>query len=390
MKKAFASIAFYIKKTDRMILIPCILLSVCSLILLFGILQTDYIVRLRFDSRSLVVQFSAVMLGFVAAVILSNIDYEAYTKSWKIHVPLCYLAMIATFIWGRGAVGRLEDKRWLEIPFVGISVQPSEFLKISFILVFAYHIYLAHKEINHPKHVFLLCLHGAIPVVLTHFQGDDGTALSLLVIFFCMMLLSGINWKYIASLLTGVGIAVPLVWLFILKPWQKLRITALWNPPDQATISDALAAELEKYLHQQEQAKMAIGTGEIFGKGLFADNHVYVPEIHSDFIFSFYAESFGLAGALIFIVVMLILCLRLLYNSSKCEDIQGKAICVGIFAMITFPALYNMGMNLSMLPVMGNPMPFFSYGGSSMLTNFIAIGIALSVYMNKRKFTIFD
>ncbi|MCL2013375.1 MAG: FtsW/RodA/SpoVE family cell cycle protein [Oscillospiraceae bacterium] len=385
MKRILGMSVAYIKKTDRVLLIACIALSFCSVILLAGILNTDYVALLRFDQRSFLVQCAAVGLGIIFAVSLSFIDYEILVKSWKFHYALCYLAVFATFFFGVGAEGRLEDKRWLSVPFVGATVQPTEFLKISFILTFAYHIYFVHKELNHPKNILLLFMHGAFPVLLIHLQGDDGTALSISIIFLCMLIICGLNWKYIVGIAAVAAAAIPVFWTYILQDFQKLRILALITSLDENNLSETAANQLREYMYQQQQARMAMGTGELFGKGVFSGDHVHVPEIHSDFIFSFLAESLGLAGALVFIVVMLTLCLRLLYNAIQCADIQGKAVFAGIFAMFAFPAVYNLGMCVSLFPVMGNPMPFLSYGGSSMLANFIALGTALSVYIHKKR-----
>ena len=162
-------------------------------------------------------------------------------------------------------------------PFLGISFQPSELLKIAFILTFALHLEKVGDDIKNIKNLLLLCLHGAFPVLLVHFQGDDGTALIFLLIFLSMLFSAGIQWRYIAIAGAALVIAAPLAWLYLMSNDQK---TAYFG-----TVYSDL--DTNGILYQQYNAKIAIGSGGGFGEGLFIGEHVYVPEIHNDFIFFF-------------------------------------------------------------------------------------------------------
>jgi Bacterial cell division membrane protein len=376
MTKIWNAIKKFVRTTDMLVLTICVALSVLSLLLIAGILRTDYVGMLRLSDSSFWVQFVAITLGIVSACVLSRADYQLYTRTWMFHYPFFYALTILTFFIGVGGAGREDDKLWLNIPFVNFSLQPSEFLKISFIITMAYHISKVRKEINRPRNLLLLLAHTIVPVVLIQIQGDTGTALMFFLIAVTMIFVAGLNWKYIVGLFGAVVAAVPILWFFVLEKYQINRFLALY--------SGATSGVDAAYIYQQERAKIVIGSGQLFGKGLFSDSHLSVPEIHNDFIFSFLAESFGFIGAFGVIILFTVLCVRLLYNGYKAFDSEGQLIFVGVFAMIAFGVLINIGMNLSILPVIGNPLPFLSRGGSSTLSTFVAIGVALSVYHSKK------
>lgn len=375
MKKMLRAVFGYFRQTDGWLWLLCLGLSGFSLVLLLGILDSGYATLLGISGRTLVVQAMATGLGVLCAVILSKIDYHTLTKLWKLHVPLAYAFVGLTFIIGTGTAARLGDKSWLALPG-NMTVQPAEFLKLSFILAFAYHIYMVHNEINRPQNVLALCIHGAIPILLIHFQGDDGSALVFAAIFVCMIFAAGVSWKYILPAGVAGIAAIPLLWFFLLNDDQKQRFIVLY---------DATAPDPRQLYYQQHYAKLAIGSGKIWGKGIFSDAHKYVPELHNDFIFAFIGESLGFVGALAVVVVITVLCVKLLSNAHVAEDLQGRLICVGVFAMISFQAIVNIGVCISILPVIGITLPFLSYGGSSVLASYLGVGLVLSVYMRNPK-----
>jgi len=376
MKTFFSHVSEYIRNTDRWTWLLCLVLSGTSLIMIAGILQSGYAELLNINTRTFQVQCVAIAFGIICAIVLSRIDYLSLIRLWKLHVPFSYLFVFLTFVIGTGVPERVNDKRWIKVPFAGITIQPAELLKISFILILAYHLYKVHDRINQPLTVLGLCLHGAIPVVLIHFQGDDGTAMLFASIFLCMLFLAGISWKYIVAAVVWLIALLPVAWFFLLNNFQKSRIITLLN---QST-----ADPLGEY-YQQYRAKYAIASGGIRGKGIFVDSHIYVPEMHNDFIFAFLCESLGFMGGLAIICIIIALSFKILANGRLAQNLQGQMICAGVFAMIFFQSAVNIAMCLSLLPVIGNTLPFLSYGGSSVLTNYLGIGLALSVYMHSPK-----
>lgn len=378
MRKLLHIAISYIRQTDYWLWLLCLGLSGFSAVLLSGIVYSG-VMGNAVSLRTILVQVGATGLGALCALFISKFDYHTFTKLWKLHVPAAYFLVGLTFFIGQGTQQRLSDKSWIAIPGTSMTIQPTEFLKISFILALAYHLSHVRDDIDNPQTILGLCLHGAVPVLLVHFQGDDGTALVFAMIFIGMVFAAGISWKYIIPAVGSLVAALPVIWFFVMNSDQKQRILALYDP----------SADIRGILYQQNNAKLAIGSGKIWGKGIFTENHKYVPVVHNDFIFSFIGESLGFVGCLAVIVVLIVLCAKILSDAHKAEDMQGYLICIGVFSMISFQAIINIGMCLSLLPVIGITLPFLSYGGSSVLATYLGIGLVFSVYMRNPK-TLFD
>ena len=376
MRKVVKSAFRHFKLMDHWILVISTLTSLLSIVLLHAILQSGYENTLEISRRNLLVQGAAIVIGVITVIILSLTDYRSLMKTWMIHVPASYGLVLLTFFMGVGAVARPDDKRWLIVPWIDVWFQPAEFLKISFILAFSLHIVNLGDSLNRPGNILTLFIHALVPVVLIHLQGDDGTALLIAAIAITMIFAAGISWKYMVPAALATILMIPIGWTYLLSSFQKERILTLLN---QAT-----ADPMGEYF-QQYRAKIAAASGGITGVGLLNTNHVYVyvPKMHTDFIFSFLCESLGFMGSFGLLLAMALLCFKILYNSSRALDSSGRLICTGVFAMLLFQIAVNVGMCLSLLPVIGNPFPFLSYGGSSMVINFLGIGLVQSVYMRQ-------
>lgn len=368
MKAIGTAILNYLKATDKVLILLSLAATGYGMLILAGVSQA-YLSGMR----GLYVQIAGTVLGIICAVILSKFDYKLLGRLWKLHVPLAYALMLATFIFGYGRAGASGDNlNWIALPF-GASLQPSEFLKISFILSFAYHLDKVKENINQPLTLLGLCLHGAAPVLIIHFQGDDGMALVFIFIFAAMLFAAGISMKYVIAAAALAVVAIPVAWLKLLTYEQKMRFMAIFTPG-----IDPLGVE-----YQQNSALITLGSGRLSGIGLFSDSHRFVDEIQNDFIFAFVGESFGLIGSIAALCLIFGVAAKILFISRTCKDTLGQCICVGIFAMITSQAIINVGMCLKLLPVIGITLPFFSKGGSSILSIYLALGLALSVYMHR-------
>lgn len=378
MKKALYAVGRYIRHTDIWLWLLCLAFSGFSVILLAGIIHIGLIAGLD-DYRRVFVQAGAAGLGAVAAIIISKIDYHIYTKLWKLHAIAAYALVLLTFIIGTGTAERQNDKSWFKLPG-GMTFQPTELLKISFILTLAYHIYMVRDHINTLSYLLGLCVHGAVPVLLIHFQGDDGSAIIFGCIFVAMLFAAGISWKYVFTALAAAVAAAPLLWFFVMNNYQRQRFLILYVPGLASTQGD---------YYQQYHGTLAMGSGQIWGKGIFTGDHTYVPELHTDFIFAFIGESLGFVGCLAVVTGLVFLCARILSDGHRSGDLQGRLICTGVFAMIAAQAIINIGMCVSLLPVIGVTLPFLSSGGSSVAITYLGIGLVLSVYMNTSK-SIFD
>ncbi|MDD2956843.1 MAG: FtsW/RodA/SpoVE family cell cycle protein [Oscillospiraceae bacterium] len=371
MKKFFHAIGDYIRNTDWVLILLCAVASGLSVLLLFGIHLADMA-----TVRAIKMQAFASGLGLAAAIVISRFDYRVLARLWKLYVPAAVGLIGLTYFFGEQRLETVDDKAWLPIPFLGVSFQPSELLKIAFILSFSLHLSLVKDEIGRIRQLLFLCLHGAVPVLLIHFQGDDGTALIFFFIFLFMIFAAGLPWRYLFAAIGSLAVLIPVAWLYLFTNDQKLRILSILVPE----MADPLGQD-----YQQYNARVAIGSGGAFGKGLLGKTSVYVPEIHNDFIFSFVGEALGFVGCLAVILLLMAICIRLLFLSRRSQDNLGSFICIGLFAMIVSQSIVNIGMNLSLLPVIGVTLPFLSYGGTSVTTLYLGIGLALSVAMHNRQ-----
>ncbi len=366
----------YIKETDRLLLLTCLSLSCLSVALISGLVHAG---ALSTD-RPLKMQLAASLVGLTAAIVISKIDYHTMADLWKLHQPIAYGLVLLTFTsLGVQVSEYIDDRNWLDIPGLP-QFQPSELLKISFIITFAYHLSKVKEDLNRIRVLLLVCIHGAIPVLLIHFQGDDGTAVIMLVIFVGMVFAAGLSWKYILPLAAAVPPGIAILWLFVLDNDKKGRILALISPESLS------AADLSKYIWQQMKGEIAIGNGGVWGNGIYSESgqFQFVPEVHNDFIFSYIGESLGFVGCIAVLILLFLLCFSMLYNAKKAKDDLGRFICVGVFSMFAAQIAINIGMNLSMFPVIGITLPFLSAGGTSVATLYLSIGVVLSVHVNSR------
>ena len=232
--------------------------------------------------------------------------------------------------------------------------------------------------------MLLVCLHGALPIILIHFQGDDGTALVFAVMVLCMMWAAGVSWKYFVSAFTTVAIASPLIYFFVMNDDQRTRIINMFD----------IEADIQGATYQQYMGRMALANGGITGRGFLRGpltQHLngYVPEAQNDFIFVSIGEELGLIGCFLVIILLAIICYRSIHVARICRKNSGKLICVGFFGMIFAQMIINIGMCLAVLPVIGVTLPFFSAGGTSLLCIFLGVGLVLNVYMHRNTRTIY-
>lgn len=321
-------------------------------------------------------QVIALLMGITLCLIISAVDYQSIKNlSWVFYTG-CVLLLVGVLFWGTGKT-QVGTNGWFN--FKGVSFQPAEISKLSFVAFIAKFFEKIKEKDNRYKNIVKLILYAAIPVILVLAQPDAGSAMVFMFMFAVMVYICEIPYKYIFLAIGSFLASMPVVWLFLLQPHQKDRIMSFISPEEYSkTIS-----------FQVTQSTMTIGAGQLTGNGLYngiQTQSLGVPEKHTDFIFSVIGEEFGFIGCGVVIVLFLAILLRCLYIAKKSKDAYGSFLVIGITSMFFFHIAENIGMNIRLLPVTGIPLPFISYGGSSLITNFIAIGVILSVSAgNKRK-----
>jgi len=212
--------------------------------------------------------------------------------------------------------------------------------------------------------------------LLIHLQGDDGTALVMGIMFLAMMFAAGVKLRYFAAAFGLIAVALPIVWFGIMDEMQKNRFLILFNPE----------SDLYGLGWQQWRARLAMANGGFWGQGYMQGEIVQsnqLPKGYNDFIFASAGEELGMLGLLAIILLLSAICVRLLIIAHRAKDKAGAVICTGVFGMLAAQSIINIGMCLSLLPVVGVTLPLFSAGGTSVMTTFMSIGLAANVYMHR-------
>lgn len=373
IKQLWSRIADFLRETDKLMLILCLFATS------YGCLAVFTTTRYMESLRPVIVQVLCLVLGCIAAIVISAVDYERYLKRWYIFAVIGVIPVLLTFFIGFAPEGT-DDKAWLDL---GITTfQPAELLKICFIITFSMHISKVKTNINKLKYLIPLCIHGAIPVVLIHFQGDDGTALVFAFIMIFMLWAAGVSWKYFLSLFGVLAVSSPLIYFFVMNDDHRQRIKLLFD----------IEGDIKGVGYQQWRGRMALANGGVFGQGFLKGDLTQagvIPESRNDFIFVSIGEELGFLGCLVVILLLGAICLRCIRVARICSNDAGKMICVGIFAMIFAQSIINIGMCTSILPVIGVTLPFFSSGGTSLLCLYFGVGLVLNVYMHRNSRVIY-
>ncbi len=327
------------------------------------------------SSRYVIVQLAAFFIGAVLIFLITRIDYDFLGQlGVPVYIISALLLLVVLFI-GTGSE-EVGTQGWIMLG--PISIQPSEIVKIGFIISFAKHVDSVREEINRPLTLLLLCLHAGLLIGLVLLQPDVGTALVFTFIFLGILYIGGLSLKYFAAAGGIFAIFAPLAWFFLLEDFQKNRILTFFNPE-----MDPLGAG-----YHVMQSKIAIGAGGVLGRGIgqgIQTQHGYLPAKQTDFIFSVIGEELGMWGAVLLLCVLMILIARCFINASQARDGYGELLSAGVGFMLMAHVFESIGMCLGLLPVTGIPLPLVSYGGSSMVASCLALGLVFSVFMRRKR-----
>ncbi len=323
-------------------------------------------------------QFIWFGVGFICMVIMIFIDYDLIGKLWPFVYVVTTVLLVAVLFTEpiNGATS------WFDLG--GISFQPSELAKISLVLGLGKIIehFKEKKTLNKPLSLLAILAFIAVPILLVIKQPDYGTAMVMLAIVAFMLFIGGLNYKYILAAIILAVIAVPVAYQYVLPEHAKSRIMVFLNPQ-----MDPQGAG-----YNIIQAKLAVGSGQMWGMGLQKGNQTqlgYLPMKVTDFIFAVISEEMGFIVSALVVVLFVLLIIRGFYIAKTAKDTYGMLLATGITTMYLAHFLENVGMNIGLMPITGIPLPFISYGGSAMLTNFIGLGLLLSV-SGRRSKKLFD
>lgn len=357
-----------IKNVDKVILTVIVILAVIS-VLMIG--STTYDNGFIF-TRDVLVQGFAYVLGFIAIIVILYTNYTIFSGLEKYLYIASLVLLLSVYIPGLGVV-QFSARAWINLGFT--TFQPSELVKILFVLIMAGYLN-EHKDDLYNFKGLMKAGMVAAPIILIVLKEDFGSALVFAAIWVAMIFFAGIDYKVFAQFFALFIAAIPVAYM-VMADYQKERIEAFLHPSNLALSGN----------YQVWQSKVAIGSGGLFGKGLFQGTQKeldFIPVQKSDFIFSVIGEELGLLGGATIIGLFTILLIRLTKIVRDAIDFYGALIVVGFIGMFTFQIFENIAMTMGIMPVTGITLPFLSYGGSSIISNMIAIGIVLDVGMRSK------
>ncbi|PJI09415.1 MULTISPECIES: rod shape-determining protein RodA [Clostridium] len=338
----------------------------------FGIINIYSATHNQFGNYYARLQLLWVVLGIVSIFLIIHIDYRTIIQ----YADLIYWSGVGVLLFNDITSKAIKGaSSWIRIG--DRALEPAEFVKIGLILIIAKKLEEMDCNINNSRNFLILCVYAFIPILLIVVQPNLGMALIYIFIVICIFFIADLNIK---AMVIGLMSSIPLgliIWFSgILKPYQKQRITSFLNP----------GMYQQNTSFQLTQSIIGIGSGGLMGSGFLKGLQVsggYIPEIHTDFIFSVIGEEWGLIGAIVLLLAYVILICRIIKSAKESKDFLGRFICIGVAASFIFSVFQNIGMTIGIMPISGITLPLVSYGGSSNLANFISLALVLNIGMRK-------
>lgn len=310
-----------------------------------------------------------IAIGILVCFLAILIDYHEIEKvAFPIYL-LAILSLVYVILFGRMTGG---SRRWIEI--AGFDFQPAEFAKIALILFLAYFLAKQHNKTPYFYYYFVLPFaFTGVYILLIFMQPDLGTSVVFLAILICMIFIAGLRWKHILIMFLLAIASFPVLWS-LLRDYQKTRIILFLNPN-----LDPLGAG-----YNIIQSKVAIGSGGLFGQGLFSgiqSQLKFLPAQHTDFVFSVIGEEMGFIGAVVLLGLYLVILWKGIRIAMEAPDFLGMFLATGVVSLLFFHIVVNIGMTMGLMPATGLPLPFVSSGGTFMMSNFVGIGLLLNIHL---------
>ncbi|MBZ5548854.1 MAG: rod shape-determining protein RodA [Acidobacteriia bacterium] len=311
-----------------------------------------------------------ILAGVGAMFLVSLLNYQALLERIHWFYFAALASLIAVILFGQKYLGA---RRWIKMPG-GAHFQPSEWVKLILILAVAkYFADLHQRDLSWSDFLKAGAIVG-FPMLMVLAQPDLGTALTYIPVAVMGLFLGGLRWRQTVVVLLILGLLVPVAWMKVLKPYQKERLTSFMNPD----------ADRQGSGYQVNQSLIAVGSGGIWGSSQGSQTHLaFLPVPQTDFIFAAFAEEHGFVGALVVLLLYFVVLMRLTQNAQTAPDRAGVFLVMGVVAVLSFHILVNVGMVVGFMPVTGIPLPLMSYGGSSVLFMFLALGMVMNVRMRR-------
>lgn len=341
------------------------------LLLVLGLLMI-YSTTLSSPSNLMPRQLIYGILGLAIFFFLAFFDYRNFKKAtWWLYLVILVALVVVWFV-GRNIRG---STRWIDLGI--FRIQPAEFAKLVMVIIMAKFLDQSGEKLKNFRYVILSGIYIAIPTALILIEPDLGSALVVFFTWFAMLMVSRMNKKHLLILVAVILLLGTAGWFFVLQPYQKTRVYTFLNPSQDPRGSG----------YNVLQSIIAVGSGGLYGRGVgrgFQSQLKFLPERQTDFIFASTAEELGLLGSLFILAMFFILLYRIIKTAQRSRDNFGMYLSLGIFFMLLVQIVINIGMNIGILPVTGIPLPFLSFGGSSLLTTFAALGLAESVVARQK------
>lgn len=380
-----STIKYALKETDFLLFITCVLTTAFGALMVSSATRNDAIEAGDLISRECLIMILAAGVGIIACIFISFLDYDAIVGLAPFIGGFCILLLLSLFIFGEGTEDRPEAICWIPIiktESFSVKFQPSELVKIGFMVTFTAHIEAVKDNINSLKNVIFLAVHALIPIGIIILTDDLGSAIVFAIMFVGMMFVAGVRLRYFAVAAGAVIAMMPLLWTKFLAAFHKRRILAIYYP---SALSDEVYRDV---VYQQQRGLNAIGSGQFWGDGLFKGTYTQsaagVPVNESDMVFTVVGEELGFAGCIALLAVLAFIVAKIVSVGKKSRNLTGSMLCFGAAFMIGAQTIINIGMCLMLLPSIGITLPFMSAGGSSNLCIYFAIGIVMSVYRFNR------
>jgi len=313
-----------------------------------------------------------IIAGMVLMFIMSLIDYHVLLERIHWFYIASVVSLMAVLVIGKKYLGA---RRWIQMPG-GQHFQPSEWVKLVLILALARFFAELHKDEASLGDIAKAGLMAGVPMLLVLKQPDLGTALTYLPVLIMALYLGGMKTKHTIAILLLAALVFPVVWHYGLKPYQKQRLVSFRDPESDPQGSG----------YQVQQSLIAVGSGGLWGKGIAKGTQtqgMFLPVPQTDFIFAAWSEEHGFVGAVVLLLLYFLVLMRLVHNAQTAPDGVGAFVVMGVVAVLFFHILVNVGMVVGYMPVTGIPLPLMSYGGSSVLFMFLALGIVMNIRMRR-------